>query len=235
LSHRLTWSRKAEGTTACRERSGLSKTCRQMRCKTRAIWARLDCLKPNLQSGRGSPIDTTSDIDATVCNRFPRVWCNLFTVGGGRWGQVRRWVGALRRARTSHRDETRDCLRVRTYGNRALVLLVRVASHQGAWEGHVQGEAAQEYGIPGGRARDVRILNWRNISSGEPHDAETVPCGSGRGGEKRLARDLARRLLHVRRVAHDGIPGAARKNWEECSWVNGLPDGETQNGTAACR
>jgi hypothetical protein len=85
---------------------------------------------------------------------------------------------------------------VRTYGNRALVLLVRVTSHQGAWEGHVQGEAAQEYDIAGGRARDVHILNWRNIGSGEPHDAETVPCGSGRGGEKRPERDLARRLLH---------------------------------------
>jgi hypothetical protein len=43
------------------------------------------------------------------------------------------------------------------------------------------------------------------------------------------------KAARVRRVAHDGIPGAARKNEEECSWVNGLPDGETQNGTAACR
>ena len=87
--------------------------------------------------------------------------------------------------RTYHRDETRDCLRVRTYGNRALILLVRVTSHQGAWEGHAQGEAAQEYRIAMGRARDVRILNWRNIGSGELHEAETVLCGSGRGGEKR--------------------------------------------------
>jgi hypothetical protein len=48
------------------------------------------------------------------------------------------------------------------------------------------GEAAQGYGHAGGRARDVRILNWRMTDSGEPRDTETVPRGSGRGGEVRL-------------------------------------------------
>jgi len=33
----------------------------------------------------------------------------------------------------------------------------------------------------GGRARDVPILNLQNISAGEPHDTETILCGSGRG------------------------------------------------------
>jgi len=41
------------------------------------------------------------------------------------------------------------------------------------------------------------MLNWRNAASGEPHDAETVLCGSGKGGGKRPARDLARRLFHA--------------------------------------
>ena len=88
-------------------------------------------------------------------------------------------------ARTSHRDGTWDCLRVRAYGNRALVVLVRRTSHQGRREGRLQGEAAQGYGSAKGRARDVHFLNWRTTGSGEPHDAETVPCGSGRGGGKR--------------------------------------------------
>jgi hypothetical protein len=88
-------------------------------------------------------------------------------------------------ARTYHYDGTWDCLKVRAYGNRVLVLLVRVTSHQGRREVRLQGEAAQEYGNAGGRARDVHILNWRITDSGEPRDAETVLRGSGRGGEKR--------------------------------------------------
>jgi hypothetical protein len=70
--------------------------------------------------------------------------------------------------------------------------------HQGAWENHVQGEAVQVEDIPGGRARDVRILNWRDAAIGEPCDAETVTHGSERGGGKRAARHLARRLLYLR-------------------------------------
>jgi len=74
---------------------------------------------------------------------------------------------------------------VRAYGNRALVVLVRVTSHQGRREGRLQGEAAQEYALARGSARDVRMLNWRKSDSGEPRDAETVPRGSGKGGGKR--------------------------------------------------
>ena len=46
-------------------------------------------------------------------------------------------------ARTSHHDETRDHLRARAYGDRALVVLVGVMPYQGVWESHTQGEAAQ--------------------------------------------------------------------------------------------
>src|SRR5258708_40329046 len=101
-------------------------------------------------------------------------------------------------ARTYHRDETWDCLRVRTYGNRALEVLVSVTPHQGRREGRLQGEAAQGYALAGGRARDVRMLNWSKSDSGAPRDAETVLRGSGKGGGKRLVRDLARRLFHLR-------------------------------------
>ena len=75
---------------------------------------------------------------------------------------------------------------------------MRVTSHQGRREDRLQGEAAQGYGHAGGRARDVRILNWRVTGSGEPRDAETVLRGSGKGGGKRLVRDLARRLFHLK-------------------------------------
>jgi hypothetical protein len=88
-------------------------------------------------------------------------------------------------ADTYHHDETRDCLKARANGNRALVVLVRVTPHRGAWEGHVQGEAAQGEGLVRERARDVRILNQDKPASGEPRDAETVLRGSGRGGRKR--------------------------------------------------
>src|SRR5260370_1276284 len=59
--------------------------------------------------------------------------------------------------------------------------------HQGTWEGHVQGEAVQADCLPGGRARDVRILNWRDAATGEPCDAETVMHGSERDGGKRAS------------------------------------------------
>ena len=48
-------SERGERTAACRERSGQRKTCRLMHCKTRTIRVRLDCLKPNLRSGRLVP------------------------------------------------------------------------------------------------------------------------------------------------------------------------------------
>ena len=90
-------------------------------------------------------------------------------------------MGNLRRARTYQVDGTWDHLRVQTYGDRALIVLAGVTPCQGAWEGHAQGEAAQVRAFGQGRARDVPILNLRNVSAGEPHDTETVLCGSGRG------------------------------------------------------
>ena len=106
-------------------------------------------------------------------------------------------MGDLRCARTYHPDETRDHLRARAYGDRALIVLVRVTPHQARREGRLQGEAAQGYALAGGSARDVRLLNWSKSDSGEPRDAETVLRGSGKGGGKRLVRDLARRLFHL--------------------------------------
>jgi hypothetical protein len=57
-----------------------------------------------------------------------------------------------------HPDETRD-LRARAYGDRALIVLVRVTPHQGGREGRPQGEAVQVVAFSQGRARDVRSLN----------------------------------------------------------------------------
>jgi hypothetical protein len=48
-------SERGEGTAACRERGGQPKTCRWTHRKTRTIRVRLDCLKPNLRSGRLVP------------------------------------------------------------------------------------------------------------------------------------------------------------------------------------
>lgn len=78
---------------------------------------------------------------------------------------------------------------------------------------------------------------------------ERCTHGSGGGGRKRAAKHLAgplpyprgsrpgpradehaRKVVGVRRVAHDSIPGAARKNLEDRSWVNGSPDGESPKG-----
>jgi hypothetical protein len=75
---------------------------------------------------------------------------------------------------------------------------VRVMPHQGAWEGHVQGEAVQADSLAGGSARDVQMLNWRKAAAGEPRELETLMRGSERDGGKRSARNLARRLLYRR-------------------------------------
>lgn len=59
-----------------------------------------------------------------------------------------------------------------------------VMPHQGAWEGHVQGEAVQADGRAGGSARDVRRLNWRMAAAGEPRELETLMRGSEVGRQK---------------------------------------------------
>src|SRR5215471_13515357 len=48
LGHWLIWTRKREETRACQESGGRPETSRAARRKTRVIWPKLDCLKPNL-------------------------------------------------------------------------------------------------------------------------------------------------------------------------------------------
>jgi hypothetical protein len=40
---------KGEGTAACQESSGRAQASEAVRCGTRVIWRKLDCLNPNLQ------------------------------------------------------------------------------------------------------------------------------------------------------------------------------------------
>jgi hypothetical protein len=61
---------------------------------------------------------------------------------------------------------------------------VGVMPHQGAWEGHAQGEAVQVDGLARGSARDVPMLNWRKASAGEPRETETLMRGSEAGRQK---------------------------------------------------
>jgi hypothetical protein len=48
-------------------------------------------------------------------------------------------------------------------------------------------EAVQVDCLPGGSAREVHWLNWRDAATGEPCDAETVTHGSERDGGKRAS------------------------------------------------
>ncbi len=151
------------------ESGGQQKTC-MLRCrKLRVLWLELDCPKPNLQGSSCPPIDSMSEIDALFfAPRFlrktwatsPKETMTYEVIEGDEWA-------AYGTARTSHRDETRDHLRVRAYGDRALIVLVSVTPHQGRREGRLQGEAAQVVTCLWGRARDVRYseprayLHWR--------------------------------------------------------------------------
>ena len=49
LGRRLTWTRKREGTIACREAVDGPEASRATHRETRVIWPRLDCLMPNPQ------------------------------------------------------------------------------------------------------------------------------------------------------------------------------------------
>ena len=123
-------------------------------------------------------------------------------------------------ARTYHLDETRDHLRARAYGDRALVVLVGVTPHQGVWESHMQEEAAQGEAFTRERARDVRNLNRPNVATGEPDDTERVLSG-------------------VRREARCGIPAGSRRNRGEVSgllvYLTGKPRGDqAYQGSDAC-
>jgi hypothetical protein len=76
-------------------------------------------------------------------------------------------MGNLRHARTYQVDGTRDHLRAQAYGDRALIVLVRVMSHQGRREGRLQGEAAQVGVVFGGKStrcaysEPTEYLCWR--------------------------------------------------------------------------
>ena len=97
---------------------------------------------------------------------------------------------------------------MRAYGDGGLIVVVRVMSHQGAWESHVQGEAVQVDCLPGGSARDVRLLNWRDAATGEPCDAETVTHGSERDGGKRASDGTSPAVYSTsgRRSRHSSAP-----------------------------
>src|SRR5438309_9551988 len=64
----LTWRRKPKGTAACPESGGRRKAFRATRREARAIWPRLDCLKPNLQGCKDPPVGMTPDTDAALCS-----------------------------------------------------------------------------------------------------------------------------------------------------------------------
>jgi hypothetical protein len=90
-----------------------------------------------------------------------------------------------------HLDETRDRLPVQAYGDGALIVLVRVTSHQGVWEGHTQGEAAQVVVLLWGRARDVQSLNTRNTC----HCARRCSMGlTIRSGKRNMPLDCLQRI-----------------------------------------
>src|SRR5690349_7283810 len=78
-----------------------------------------------------------------------------------------------------------DRLRTRVYDDGGLIVVVRVMPHQGAWEGHVQGEAVQVDFFSRESAREVHMLNWRKGATGEPHATETGMRGSERDGGRR--------------------------------------------------
>lgn len=75
--------------------------------------------------------------------------------------------------------------------------------HRGAWESHAQGEAVQVDGLARGSARDVRLLNWRKATTGEPCDAETVTHGSERDGGKRASDGTSPAVYSTCAVSHD--------------------------------
>jgi hypothetical protein len=50
----LTWIRKMNGTIACQQSDGQTQVSGLRRCETRAIWRKLDCLKPSLQKMKSS-------------------------------------------------------------------------------------------------------------------------------------------------------------------------------------
>jgi hypothetical protein len=89
---RLTYGRKARGTTACRKSGGHPESTKVEPRKTRTAWPRLDCLKSNPDRPKRRPIATLTRNDARTCRPIGR---------SGR--QVR--VRGYREIRPGRRDE----------------------------------------------------------------------------------------------------------------------------------
>jgi len=133
------------------------------------------------------------------------------------------------------------------YGDGGLVVVVGVTSHQGDWESQSQGEGDQVSvaGDRGGmRNAERHILCQASRVSGiqalESRVQLQAACPVrrglvGKGAHKcHLASQLLYRMLRVRREARCRIPGAARRNLEECSWVTQLTWRRKPKGTIAC-
>lgn len=63
----LTWRRKPKGTTACPGSGDRPEASEAVCREARAIWPKLDCLKPNLLWCKDPPVGMTPDTDATPC------------------------------------------------------------------------------------------------------------------------------------------------------------------------
>ena len=61
---------------------------------------------------------------------------------------------------------------------------------------------------------------WEESGEGNPSDPLQA--------RRRMSEHV--KVVGVRHVAHDSIPGATRKNLEDGSWVSGLPASESSKG-----
>jgi hypothetical protein len=76
-----------------------------------------------------------------------------------------------------------------------------------------------------------RVAEHTNALSGYTSDGSMAGEGNPDDpAQVRLQMSEHVKVVGVRHVAHDSIPGATRKNLEECSWVNGSPKGESSEG-----
>ena len=117
-----------------------------------------------------------------------------------------------------------DRLRTRVYDDGGLIVVVRVMPHQGAWEGHVQGEAVQVDFFLRESARDVQMLNWRKGTTGEPRATETGMRGSERDGGKRSSNGTSpavystvRATTSVQESGSAAKPPMATRTYGPCS------------------
>ena len=93
------------------------------------------------------------------------------------------------------------------YGHGAATVVVEATLHQGAWEGHAQGEGWQVLGaVRKGGIRDGERQNWRLLArKGRKHwrarCSETDTPRSEGGAQKRPGMDLAGRLPYMEQHA----------------------------------